>query len=240
MLVWSRSGRFIVWLLAALLIGIIFIAPLAVILAASLAQAVERRPADRLHLRTLCGRWKRRLRRRGGRKPHHRARGEPSRASLRILGGVGFARSRGGVEPDLGPIVLHSKRGAVGVGGAGPPGRVQPAAAAPQRHDGDRHPRPFRADLRFLFRQCLGRARAAKSGLRGSGLKPRRAAGLSALQRDPADDRAVPHRRLRLELRAFDGRTRGDGHGLSARMGDAAGRHLRTHGSRRHFFRARR
>ena len=38
MLVWSRSGRFIVWLLAALLIGIIFIAPLAVILAASLAQ----------------------------------------------------------------------------------------------------------------------------------------------------------------------------------------------------------
>src|ERR1700735_3422497 len=38
MLVWSRSGRFIVWLLAALLIGIIFIAPLAVIFAASLAQ----------------------------------------------------------------------------------------------------------------------------------------------------------------------------------------------------------
>ena len=38
MLVWSRSGRFIVWLLAALLIGVIFIAPLAVILAASLAQ----------------------------------------------------------------------------------------------------------------------------------------------------------------------------------------------------------
>ena len=37
MLVWSRSGRFIVWLLAALLIGVIFIAPLAVILAASLA-----------------------------------------------------------------------------------------------------------------------------------------------------------------------------------------------------------
>src|SRR5277367_6257156 len=38
MLVWSRSGRFIVWLLAALLIGIIFIVPLAVILAASLAK----------------------------------------------------------------------------------------------------------------------------------------------------------------------------------------------------------
>ena len=36
MLVWSRSGRFIVWLLAALLIGIIFIAPLAVILAGTL------------------------------------------------------------------------------------------------------------------------------------------------------------------------------------------------------------
>ncbi len=38
MLVWSRSGRFVIWLLAALLIGILFIAPLAVILAASLAK----------------------------------------------------------------------------------------------------------------------------------------------------------------------------------------------------------
>src|ERR1700744_6250696 len=38
MLVWSRSSRVIVWLLGALLIGIIFIAPLAVILAASLAK----------------------------------------------------------------------------------------------------------------------------------------------------------------------------------------------------------
>ncbi len=38
MLVWSRSGRLIVWLLAALLIGILFIAPLAVILAASVAR----------------------------------------------------------------------------------------------------------------------------------------------------------------------------------------------------------
>jgi 2-aminoethylphosphonate transport system permease protein len=38
MLVWSRSGRFLIWLFAAVLIGIIFIAPLAVILAASFAQ----------------------------------------------------------------------------------------------------------------------------------------------------------------------------------------------------------
>ncbi|MGC2784109.1 MAG: ABC transporter permease subunit [Roseiarcus sp.] len=38
MLVWSRSGRFVVWLVAALLIGVIFLAPLAVILAASLAR----------------------------------------------------------------------------------------------------------------------------------------------------------------------------------------------------------
>ena len=38
MLVWSRSGRFAVWLVAFLLIGVIFIAPLAVILAASIAQ----------------------------------------------------------------------------------------------------------------------------------------------------------------------------------------------------------
>jgi len=38
MLVWSRSGRFVVWLVAALLIGVIFLAPLAVIIAASLAE----------------------------------------------------------------------------------------------------------------------------------------------------------------------------------------------------------
>ena len=38
MLVWSRSGRFAVWLVGASLIGVIFLAPLAVILAASLAQ----------------------------------------------------------------------------------------------------------------------------------------------------------------------------------------------------------
>jgi len=38
MLVWSRSGRLLVWLVAALLIGVVFIAPLAVILAASLAE----------------------------------------------------------------------------------------------------------------------------------------------------------------------------------------------------------
>jgi 2-aminoethylphosphonate transport system permease protein len=38
MLVWSRSGRLIVWLVAALLIGVIFVAPLAIIFAASLAE----------------------------------------------------------------------------------------------------------------------------------------------------------------------------------------------------------
>jgi len=37
MLIWSRSGRFAVWSLAALLIGVIFLAPLAIILVASLA-----------------------------------------------------------------------------------------------------------------------------------------------------------------------------------------------------------
>src|ERR1700722_15165232 len=38
MLVWSPSSRFLIWLFAAVLIGIIFIASLAVILAASFAQ----------------------------------------------------------------------------------------------------------------------------------------------------------------------------------------------------------
>ena len=37
MLVWLRSGRFVVWTVAALLIGLVYIAPLAVILAASFA-----------------------------------------------------------------------------------------------------------------------------------------------------------------------------------------------------------
>ena len=37
MLVWSRSGRFVVWIVAALLIGFVYLAPLAVILAASFA-----------------------------------------------------------------------------------------------------------------------------------------------------------------------------------------------------------
>jgi len=37
MLVWSRSGRITVWAVAALLIGVVFVAPLAVILAASFA-----------------------------------------------------------------------------------------------------------------------------------------------------------------------------------------------------------
>ena len=37
MLVWSSSGRFLVWAIAALIIGVVYIAPLAVILAASFA-----------------------------------------------------------------------------------------------------------------------------------------------------------------------------------------------------------
>ena len=37
MLVWSRSGKLAVWSFAALLVGIVFLAPLAVILAASFA-----------------------------------------------------------------------------------------------------------------------------------------------------------------------------------------------------------
>ncbi|MGO4870834.1 MAG: ABC transporter permease subunit [Roseiarcus sp.] len=37
MLIWSRSGRLAVWSVAALLIGVIFLAPLAIILVASLA-----------------------------------------------------------------------------------------------------------------------------------------------------------------------------------------------------------
>ncbi len=38
MLVWSRSGRLVIWTLAALVLGVLFLAPLAVILLASLSQ----------------------------------------------------------------------------------------------------------------------------------------------------------------------------------------------------------
>src|ERR1700677_234922 len=95
--------------------------------------AVERRLSDWLHARTLRIRRKRRLGRFRSREPHHGTYREPSRTTLRIVGGACAARARGGMEPDLGPAVLHSERRAIGVGGAWPPGRVQPAAAAAQR-----------------------------------------------------------------------------------------------------------
>ncbi|UDL94147.1 ABC transporter permease subunit [Lichenihabitans sp. PAMC28606] len=38
MLVWSRSGRIVIWILAALLLGVLFLAPLAVIVVASFSQ----------------------------------------------------------------------------------------------------------------------------------------------------------------------------------------------------------
>ena len=136
MLVWSRSGRSVIWLIAALLIGVLFIAPLAVILAASLARqwngvlptgftfehyaaAASGALGDAVFaslitgfvaslLALLCGSW----------------------AAL-ALRAQGEAWSR-----TLRPAVFHSERRAVGVGGAGPAGRVQPEAAAAQRHDG--------------------------------------------------------------------------------------------------------
>ena len=131
MLVWSRSGRFLVWLVAALLIGIIFIAPLAVILTASLAQQ-----------------WNGVLPT-GFTFEHYSAAGSGASgdavvaslitglvASLLallcgILGGARAPRTRGGMEPDPRPALLHSERSPVGVGRAWPPGRVQPAPAAP-------------------------------------------------------------------------------------------------------------
>ncbi len=182
MLVWSRSGRFVVWLVAALP----YRHPLHCAACghprASLARQWNGVLPTGFHPRTLRIRRRRRLGRFGARKPHHRAHREPSRASLRILGGAGFARPRGGMEPNLGPLVLHSERRAVGVGGARAPGRVQPAAAAPQWHDSDRDPRSFRADLGLLFRQCLGRPRPADPGLRGDRVASRRTSGLPLLK----------------------------------------------------------
>ena len=90
-------------------------------------KAVERRLADRLHARTLRIRRGGRLLQRCGREPRHRPDREPSRASLRIMGGAGFARTRGGMEPKPRPPFLHSQRRALGFCRAWAPGRIQPA-----------------------------------------------------------------------------------------------------------------
>ena len=140
MLVWSRSGRFVVWLVAGLLIGVIYVAPLAVILAGEPGRAMERRAAERLHPRAL-----RRRAARGDfgravlREPRHRARRQPARARLRHLGGAGVARLQGErCSRVLGLLFfIPSAVPSVSVGPR-PAGRVQPAAAAAQRHDRDR------------------------------------------------------------------------------------------------------
>ena len=236
MLVWSRSGRFLVWLVAALLIGVIFIAPLAVILTASFAErwngvlptgftfehyaaAGSGDSGDAVFaslitglvaslLALLSGSWA---------ALALRAQGEAWSRSLGLLFFI----------PSAVPSVSVAHWA---------PGRLQPAAVAPQRHNGDRHPRPFRADLRLLVWQCLGRPRAIGAGLRRGRLESGRAPDLPADQCDAAADRALSDRRLRLELRPVDGRARGHGHGLSARLGDAAACDFRTDRSRRYFF----
>jgi 2-aminoethylphosphonate transport system permease protein len=107
MLVWSPSGRFVVWLLAALLIGVIFIAPLAVILAASLAKQWNGVLPTGFTLEHYAA-------------AGSGASGDAVLASLvtglvasllacfRVVGGAGFALPRGGVGPNPGPPFLHS------------------------------------------------------------------------------------------------------------------------------------
>ena len=90
MLVWSTlRPRLIVGAPRAVLIGVLFIAPLAVILAASFAgqwngvcPSAARRSSITLDAVTAP-------RRGTARQPHHRARRERSRAPLRHLGGAG-------------------------------------------------------------------------------------------------------------------------------------------------------
>ena len=146
MLVWSRLGRVAVWSVAALLIGIVFIAPLAVILAASFATQWN-------GVLPTGFTFDHYLEARGG------ASGEAIFASLvtgvvassggarkRRLGGAGPSGARRGVEPIDRPALLRSERGSLSFGWPRPPRRVQPAAAASERKE--------RPPLSFLPTSC--------------------------------------------------------------------------------------
>ena len=226
MLVWSRSARFIVWLLAALLIGIIFIAPLAVILAASLAKqwnGVFPTGFTLEHYASAAG----------------GASGDSVVASLI----TGLVASLLALLADRGRRWLRKRkawastvccssfeRRAVGISRASS-GRVQPAPC----HNG--------TTAIILAHFCGSRLRSGMSlptrtavaelrgGRRGLGTPEYR------LFKDASTDRALPGRRLRLGF-ALSWENSGRRSWSTARLGDAAGRHRGLTDQRRHFLRS--
>ena len=202
MLVWSRSGRFVVWLIAALLIGIIFIAPLAVIVAASLARQWNgvlptASPSNIT-------------------PPPGAALGIPcSRASSQ---GLSRAFSRFFADPGRRWLcALKGRRGAevwaCSSSSRAPCRRCRWAGllvAFSQR------PLLLNGTTAIVILAHFVLISAFSFGNVSAGLarltpeyeevaSSRGAPDLPALQGDPADDRALSHRRLRLELRVFDG-----------------------------------
>ena len=183
MLVWSLSGRVLVWSFAALLLGVIFVAPLAVIMLASFSQqwnGVLPTGFTLEHYRDATGG--------AARDAVYASLVTGFVASLLALvtgawAALALARPRGPVGERARAAVLHSERRALGLGRPRPARRVQPEAAAAQRHDGDRLHRALRADLGLRVRQHLGRAFAPCARLRGGRLLPRRAPRLSAAAR---------------------------------------------------------
>ena len=105
MLVWSLSGRVLVWSFAALILGVIFVAPLAVIMLASFSQQWNGILPTGFTLEHYRRRDRRRGARRGLRQPRHRIRREPARARHRRLGGAGAcARAPTGGPAPLGVL----------------------------------------------------------------------------------------------------------------------------------------
>ena len=182
MLVWSLSGRALIWAFAALLIGVFFVAPLAVILAGELRRSSGTaccRPASRSSIIATPPAAPRAT-------PCTRASSTGLVASLLALVTGAWAalalRARtDSWAPALGLLFfIPSAVPSVSVG----LGLLVAFSQRPLLLNGTTaivvH-RPFRADLRLRLRQHLGGPFAHRAGLRGGRLLPRRASGLSAL-----------------------------------------------------------
>ena len=115
MLVWSRSGRWGAWGIAALLLAVFYLLPLAVIALASLAGQWNGALPSHLTFRHYADA----LQADSGAQLRvsalHGADGEPAGAGLRKLGGPRAPPPRAGLPPAAGCAVLPAQRGAFGL-----------------------------------------------------------------------------------------------------------------------------
>ena len=241
-LVWSRSGRAAVWAVAALL----------------LARLLSARRSLVIALASIAGHWNGVLPsdftlRHYRRRVRRRIRATQLRASLvtglvasllaLVIGtwaALALRASGRPVRPRARPPLLHAERRPVGLRRPRPARRLQPAAGAAQRHDRDRLRRPLHPDLGLhLSATSPPACRASRPNTSRSPRASARGPPTGSCRVTLAADRALSHRRLQPQLRPVDGRTRRDRHGLSAGLGDPAGRHLRADRPRRDFRRRR-